>query len=168
MCNKLNSLSFFWASFYVTCFLLLPSNLLVIIVQLLCCFAKHIAQKSWVKSHWVEKKLTNTLALQGVHCGQGTSIWVVVLLTILYLRHLFFFSTCCFNAKTPHKPILFCNLPVLPHQSTAWPFGLQGGNLDQDYLLPSQPEEQPSQLDAQAGKQTKAQLDRPLRGLPIK
>ena len=86
----------------------------------------------------------------------------------LYLRHLFVFSsTWLFTTKT-HKLILLFTLPVLPHQSTTWPLGLPRVNLDQDHLLQSQPEEQSSQLDAQAGKQTKAQLDRPLRGLPIK
>ena len=65
------------------------------------------------------------------------------------------FDICFFFSKTPHKLTLFFTLPVLPHQSTSWPFGLTRGNLDQDHLLPSQPEEQSSQLDTQAGKQAK-------------
>ena len=69
---------------------------------------------------------------------------------------------------TKNSPQVHPNRPDLPHQSTTWPFGLLRGNLDQDHLLPSKAREKSSQLDTQAGKQTKAQLDRPLRALPTK
>ena len=166
----------FWASFCVTCFLLLPPNLLVF---LLTCFAALQSTLIELVFHCTKGIGSNPEGEKKAHkytCIARGALWTgkqrmscvnwIFLLTIFVSLISVFSLIWWFITK--NSPQVHPNRPDLPHQSTTWPFGLLRGNLDQDHLLPSKDREKSSQLDTQAGKQTKAQLDRPLRALPTK
>ena len=103
-----------------------------------CCFAKRIDRVGGplhqVQSQRVRKKLTSSLALQGVHCGQGTSVLVVFLLTIFISSISVFFQLGgLLLTNSSYSPIfLFFHI-----KAQFDPLVSPRCDLDQDHLLPS-------------------------------